>query len=273
MANAAAQEVQQQEAPGNALQTKANQNVVPEDLLDLTEQDAGLGVSFKQEDQLLPLIYILQSNSPATDKRGDAYIEGAEPGHFWMRNSIIPIRDGVVGIEVIPCEMMRTWIEWLPNRQGFVTRHDAPPSDMVERIVKDDSGREKMILVRSSNGNIIQDTREFFLLADGHPFDLPCTGTKHTFARQWQTMFHQFLHPKTGGVMPACSRRYRLTTVPMSNAIGKWFGLKFQDLGYIPRAEYEVAAHFAKAVKRGEKKAEAPIAGVAGGTKEDDIPF
>jgi hypothetical protein len=246
---------------------------VPDDLLGVTEEDAGMGVSFKQEDQLLPLIYVLQQNSPVVEKRGEAYIEGAEAGHFWLRNSLTPIKDGVLGIEAIPCEMIRTWIEWLPNRQGFVARHDAAPSDMVERIQRDESGREKTILVRSGNGNIIQDTREFFLMVDGQPFDLPCTGTKHTFARQWQTMFHQFHHPKTHNVMPAFSRKYRLTTVPMSNAIGKWFGLRFQDLGHVTVPEYNAAKAFHMAVKRGEKKGEAPIAGVAGGTKEDDIPF
>jgi hypothetical protein len=261
-------------AKAQEVQTVPPQNVaLPDDLMEVTSQDAGLGVSFKQEDQLLPLIYILQSNSPVTEKRSEAYIEGAEPGHFWLRNAITPIRDGVLGITAIPCEMVRTWIEWLPNRQGFVARHDEPPVDMTEKLVRDDSGRERIQLVRSGNGNVIQDTREFFLMVDGHPFDLPCTGTKHTFARQWQTMFHQFAHPKTGEVMPACSRKYRLTTVPMSNAIGKWFGLRFQDLGWVSKPEYDTAAAFAKAVKRGEKKAEAPMAGVAGGTKEDDIPF
>jgi len=155
-----------------------------------------------------------------------------------------------------------------------VARHDTPPADMVEKMVRDqETGRERTMLIRSGNGNIIQDTREFFLLCEGHPYDLPCTGTKHTFARQWQTMFHQFKHPKTGGVMPSFSRKYRLTTVPMSNAVGQWFGLKFQDLGYVTKPEYEAAKAFHLAVKRGEKKAEAPIAGAAGSTKEDEIPF
>jgi hypothetical protein len=262
------------ESPGTAVQqTPAPRDMVPEDLMDATEQDAGAGVSFKQEDQLLPLIYVLQSNSPVVEKRSEAYVEGAEAGHFWLRNSLIPIKDGVLGIDAIPCEMVRTWIEWLPNRQGFVARHDAAPADMIEKLVRDETGREKMILVRSGNGNIIQDTREFYLMVDGQPYDLPCTGTKHTFARQWQTMFHQFHHPKTHGVMPAFSRKYRLTTVPMSNAIGKWFGLRFQDMGFVTKPEYDAAKSFYLAVKRGEKKAEAPIAGVAGGTKEDDIPF
>jgi hypothetical protein len=246
---------------------------VSQEMLDAMERDAGQGVSFKQEDQLLPLIYVLQNNSPVTDKRGDNYVEGAEGGHFWLRNSLTPIRDGVLGIEVIPCEMIRTWIEWLPNRQGFVARHDEPPVDMEEKVQRDESGREKTVLVRRGNGNIIQDTREFFLMCEGQPYDLPCTGTKHTFARQWQTFFHQFKHPKTNVELPAFARKYKLTTVPMSNAIGKWFGLKFQDLGLVDyETEYKPAKTFYDAIKRGEKKAEAPMA-AAGGTKEDDIPF
>jgi len=256
------------------INTQVQLSDVSQEMLDAMEQDAGQGVSYKQEDQLLPLIYVLQSNSPVTDKRSDSYVGGAEPGHFWLRNSINPIKDGVLGIDVIPCEMIRTWIEWQPNRQGFVARHEEPPADMESRVQRDESGREKTVLVRRGNGNLIQDTREFFLLCDGQPYDLPCTGTKHTFARHWQTFFHQFRHPKTGIELPAFSRKYRITTVPMSNAIGKWFGLKFQDLGMVDyEREYKPAKLFYDAIKRGEKKAEAPMAGVAGGTKEDDIPF
>ena len=261
--------------PGTALQevSAVQRMPVPDDLLGVTEADAGMGVSFKQEDQLLPLIYILQTNSPVVEKRGDVYIDGAEPGHFWLRNSLIPIRDGVEGIEAIPCEMIHTWIEWLPNRQGFVARHDEPPKDMAERTVRDDNGREKQILVRAGNGNVIQDTREFYIIVDGQPFVLPCTGTKHTFARQWQTMFHQFRHPKTNQIMPSFSRKYKLTTVPASNAIGKWFGVKFEDLGWVAKSEYDAAKAFHSAVKRGEKRAEAPIQGEGGNTQEQEIPF
>lgn len=265
------------EEPGTAMQTVGppGQLQVPDELLGATEADAGMGVSFKQEDQLLPLIYVLQTNSPVVDKRGDVYITGAEAGHFWMRNSLQPIKDGMEGINAIPCEMMRTWIEWLPNRQGFVARHDTPPSDMETKTVRDDSGREKQILVRGSNGNIIQDTREFYIMVDGQPYVLPCTGTKHTFARQWNSMFHQFRHPKTNEIMPAFSRKWKLVTVPASNAIGKWFGLQFQDLGFVSKKEYDAAKAFYMAVKKGEKRAEAPMSGADGEaqTQTGDIPF
>src|SRR5262245_6889383 len=257
---------------GTALQTVAKHlQPVPDDLLGMTEQDAGRGVSFKQEDQLIPLIYVLQTNSPAVDKRGDAYIDGAEAGHFWLRNSLEPIHDGIEGIEAIPCGMQRTWIEWLPNRGGFVARHDQPPEDMRVTKVRGDDGREKTVLVRD-NGNIVQDTREFFLLVGPHPYVLPCTGTKHSFARQWNSMFHQYQHPKTGAIMPSFARKYKLTTVPASNAIGKWFGLQFEDMGFVTTAEYKAARALNEAMEKKEKRAEAPVSGEAMHS-EDEIPF
>jgi hypothetical protein len=246
---------------------------LPVELMEVTEKDAGMGVSFKAEDQLLPLIYILQSGSPAVDKRGDNYVDGAEPGDFWLRNAIEPVKNGEQGIIVIPCEMQRAWIEWLPNRQGFVARHDAPPIGMKTSVIRDDNGREKQVLI-TDGGNIIQDTREFFLLVDGQPYVFPCTGTKHTFARQWNTYFKQFLHPKTGDVMPSFSRKYLLTTIPASNAIGKWFGVKFQDEGYVTKPEYDRAKTLCMEVRAGKKRAEAPDARhEETGASESEIPF
>lgn len=240
-----------------------------DEYLSLTEQYAERGVSFKAEDQLLPLIYVLQNMSPQVDKRGDNYIEGAEPGDFWLRNSLNPIRNGEDGIDAIPVEMFRTWIEWLPNRGGFVARHDTPPADMVAKMIRGDDGRERQVMVRG-NGNLIVDTREFYMMVDGDPYVFPCASTKHTFARQWQTMFHRFKHPKTGKIMPAFAHKYNLKTIPSSNALGKWFGLTFKDVGESSISEIRACIAFSDAVMKGERKAEAPI---DGGENKDDIPF
>jgi hypothetical protein len=240
-----------------------------DEYLALTEQYAERGVSFKQEDQLIPLIYVLQALSPQVERRGDNYIEGAEAGDFWLRNSLNPIRNGEEGIEAIPVDMVRTWIEWLPNRGGFVTRHNEPPGDMVAKMIRTDDGREREVMVRG-NGNLIVDTREFYLIVEGDPYVFPCSSTKHTFARSWQTMWHRFKHPKTGKILPAFAHKYRICTVPQSNALGKWFGLKFEDSGRSSLDELKLGIAFSDAIISGEKKAEAPIA--SGETKED-IPF
>ena len=246
---------------------------LPEDAIDITAQDAGKGVSFKAEDQLLPLIYVLQTNSPAVNKRGEAYVKDAEPGDFWFRGALDPVKKGEEGFTAIPCMMVRTWIEWRPKRQGFVARHDAEPADTEDKIIHDDDGKEETIRVRKSTGNHIQDTREFYLMVNGQPFVLPCAGTKHTFAKQWNTMFTQFHNPKTNDVMPAYSRKYKLSTWPQSNAVGDWFGIKFEDLGWVDfKTEYPACRKFYDQVIKGEKRAEAPIAEGQRG-EDGDIPF
>jgi hypothetical protein len=245
-----------------------------QELLDLAQRDAGRGVSFEADDQLIPLIYVLQNNSPIVDKRNkDAYVEGAESGHFWLRNSIQPIMDGEEGIDVIPCGMQHTWIEWLPGRQGFVTRHMAAPKDMESKVVRGEDGKEKNVLCRP-NGNLIQDTREFYVLVDGQPYVLPCAGTKHSFARQWQSMFHQYRHPKTNDVMPSFLRKYKLVTFLQTKEQNKWYNIRFEDLGTVTVQEYKAASALNESVQQGNRKAEAPLASHEGPVNtDDDIPF
>jgi hypothetical protein len=212
----------------------------------------------RAEDQLIPLIYLLQQGSPQVDKRGNKYMQDAEPGDFFLRTALNPIRSGLTGIEVQPCEMLRKWIEFLPNRGGYVTEHDRPPADLESRI-SSENGIEKIVQVRRSNNNIIQDTRQFFVLVEGKAYALPCKGTGHTFAKEWQTHFHQLLHPQTGGLLPAWAHKYLLTTVPAANGKGKWFGLKFADLGPVPTlGEYDAGRRFHQAVTRGAVRGEAP---------------
>jgi hypothetical protein len=52
--------------------------------------------------------------------------------------------------------------------------------------------------------------------------------------------------------LPSFSRKYRLFTVPVSNALGRWFGLEFADLGWITtQAEYDAARAFALIIAGG----------------------
>jgi hypothetical protein len=243
--------------PDNTALTPTNQPM-PAELLDQSAQDAGRGVSSRPEDQLIPLIYVLQNGSPACDRRAATFIEGAEPGHFMLRGAVEPIRDGRTGIIAIPCNMVRCWLEWLPGRQGLVGRHNKPPGDIEIKTIRD-GGYERQSLVRSTNNNLVQDTREFYLLVDGAPYMLPCYGSRHTFAREWQTFFQNFRPPRTPDVMPSFARKYRLHTVPAANAMGHWFTVKFEDRGYVSTAEYTEARALNDIVERGAQRAELPV--------------
>src|SRR4051812_21319875 len=94
-------------------------------LKELYKKDAGRGVSTAMEDNVVPLIYILQALSPQVQKKKEEYVEGAEPGYIWFRGTKKVV--GEEGIAVVPCYYSKVWIEWMPNRGGFVARHDERP--------------------------------------------------------------------------------------------------------------------------------------------------
>jgi hypothetical protein len=223
---------------------------VPDELLDITAQDAGLGSSPDPQDRLLPLITVLQSNSPICDKRSPSHIAGAEPGNFHFRNDLIPIRDGLTGFICIPCGLQRVWLEWGPTRgSGLFGRHLQQLNNLIPRQ-SDDGGRVNM--VRPDNGNVIQEVREAFILVGGKPYVLSFHGTGHTVARMWHTMMDQVLHPKTGKPMPVCAQRYQVTTINKSNSKGSWFIPKVEFRDFVAtRAEYDNAKQFVEIVKRG----------------------
>jgi hypothetical protein len=156
---------------------------VPDDLLEITKQDAGLGSSPDPQDRLLPLITVLQTNSPICDKRSPTHIAGAEPGNFWFRNDLIPIRDGVTGFLCVPCGMQRVWLEWGPTRgSGLFGRHSEQPKNVIMRQ-SEDGGR--MVMAIADSGNVIVETREVFVLVDGKPYVFSVHGTAHTAVRMW----------------------------------------------------------------------------------------
>jgi hypothetical protein len=229
---------------------------LPAEWLNTAARFSGRGVSTRAEDQLIPLIYLLQQNSPQCDRRGNKYVQDAEAGDFLLRTALNPIRSGVTGIEVQPCEMQRRWIEFLPSRGGYVTEHDRPPADLESRITNE-NGIEKIVQVRKSNNNVIEDVRQFYVLCEGRAYVLPCKSTGHTFAREWVTHYHQLRLPN-GDLLPAFAHRYCLTSIPVGNAKGKWFGLKFADRGPVSLAELEAGNRLYEAVTRGAVRGEAP---------------
>ena len=112
-------------AQTKAVATRAQSTAVDQAQVDemnkMMAAHAGKGVSTAVEDNIVPLIYILQSNSPQVQKKGEQYVEGAEAGHIWFRGTKITV-DGDRGINVVPCTMNKCWVEWMPDRGGFVAR-------------------------------------------------------------------------------------------------------------------------------------------------------
>lgn len=270
--------------PGTDVATTKKGAPVPAHLAEAMKTDAGQGVSTDQADSMVPLIYILQTNSPQVNPRDPAYIEGAVAGDLWLRNAPQPIIRGSVGILAQPCHFYKEVVEWGWKRgDGFIARHDhnpkhpqGMPADAKE--VEDDEG--KMVWSNNPGKSILVETRCHCVLVhdpdgvqDPLPYVFPLSGSGHTPSRQWTFM----MKGKTisGQIMPSWSMMYRLPTVQKKNAKGQWFMIDPKDAGtvqepaYVDANQYAMGKAFAEAFKSGEKKAEAPVADTGAGGGSD----
>lgn len=205
---------------------------LPDYLQNTMLEDAGKGVSHAQEDNIVPLIYILQSASPVLKKSSPTYVEGAAAGDIWLRNSAQePVIEGDKGILFQPCHFEKVWIEWRPNKGGFAGSHRTKPADAQQKT-KLHEGREVSYWERH-NGNEIVETRQMAGYANGQPYVIPFSSTGHTVARSWMQLLNQQIIPGSNKVAPSWAKCYKLTTVERSNNQGSWFVFKVEDAGWV----------------------------------------
>jgi hypothetical protein len=227
-------------------------------------EDAGKGTSQRAEDNIVPLIYLLQSNSPQVARKNPNYIDGAKPGDIWQRGAPTVI-DGDEGCLVQPVYFSSNYVEWRPNRGGFVARHIQMPSDaQQEEVMKE--GRPVTVW-RRANGNDIVHTREHVVLIDGTPFVIPMSGTKHTNSRMWMSLQNQKQFDD-GQIMPSWACKYLMRSIAKANDIGDFFVYQFDDLPvsdrYASEEEFRRGRALYHAFASGAKQAEAPLDPEAG---------
>ena len=232
---------------------------LPPELLAMMAEDAGDGISTDPEDNLVPLIYVLQAQSPQCNKRSPDYVENACAGAIWLRNSGRPAIDGDTGIIFQPCSFSKDYVEWIPRAKGggFVERHETIPADA--KKVPDLVNPNKTRTVRD-NGNEIVEVRYHvgFVLLDGMalPYVIPMSGASHSVSRSWMTNMSQ--KPGPGGKpLPSYANLYRLRTRERTNAAGAWSQWEVFDAGPVTTAEdYLRGRSLAQAFASGERRAE-----------------
>lgn len=230
------------------------------------EADAGKGVSKNADDKFVPMIRVLQSQSPQCLRQKPEFIKDAKAGDFYIKGSLTPIISGEIdpetgegGLDAIPCAFARCWLEFDGPRDDnpkFVRRHEdaknKPAGIGGLRLAED--GYDYI----NEAGHRFTFSREHFVIVAGRPYVLPFGGAGHTSSREWQTLMDQFRLP-SGAIEPSFNRKYKLTTVPKSNESGDWYGVKVEPIpGEVSDAEYEMGLAFFTAVQAGEKVAESP---------------
>jgi hypothetical protein len=250
---------------------------LPSFLQDRMADDAGKGISNAADDNLVPLVYIIQSNSNRANKRHPDYVEGGEAGAIWLRNSGLPAISGDDGIIFQPCAFTKDWVEWKPNRGGYAGRHAVRPADAVEKNI-DPNDPDRMQWIRP-NGNIVQETRYHIgnVYHNGQrlPYVIPMTGSGHTVSRGWMTRMKTKAMPGLKGTAPSYACLYHLKTKDTSNAKGDWCTWEINDAGWVLTADdYDAGAELNAAFDTGEKSVDSSMMAdteVGGGSASGDL--
>lgn len=232
---------------------------LPAEVADLMEQHAGKGGSQKAEDNLIPLIYILQDMSPQVKKRDPAYIEGAEPGDFWFRGTSKVIK-GSEGMVVQSCAFNKDVIEWIPRDQGggIVARHAVDNATDVEgaRLVTDPKNPKRKKAI-TPDENELRETRYHYVLIDGSAYCFPFSGSGHSDSRNWMQQMNAVKTPR-GRPAPHFGQKWRLRTRTRENAIGSWFAIDPAFEGFVTDTEeFQRGLALHDAVVGGDVRAEA----------------
>lgn len=245
----------------------------------LMKQDAGRGVSTAAEDNIIPLIYILQAQSPQALRQKPEYIKGAEAGDIWPRGTKTLIKGEDEGLPFIPVAFKKFWNEWGAERgDGFFGRHDYDASaenkgrpDGTE-WVEDPKKPGKGQWVRD-NGHVLVETREHAGLAlindQWTGAVVSMSSTNHTASRMWMGLMKDKRIPGSDERAPSFAFVYCLKTVAKSNDDGDWYGWQVEDgtgdgeVTLITEVDggvelYRIARQLADDFETGKKVADAP---------------
>jgi len=232
---------------------------------------AGEGLSTDAADNLVPLIYVLQPLSPQVLKKNEAYIEDAEPGNIWLRNSEEPIHEEIV---FQPCHFSKDWVEWIPRKQGggFVGRYDEKPDDAEQYK---DPERPRSLRFRMPSGNEIVETRYFagFVLQENGaalPYIIPLSSTGHSFGKDLMFRLNN-RRLNDGSKPPIWANTVTLKTRMRNNNAGEWYVFEVDEINWIETEEqFDAGEALNQAFATGAKQAEAPLSR-DGEPADDDV--
>lgn len=230
------------------------------------KQDAGKGVSTDAADNLIPLIYLLQSNSPQTVKGHAKRIDGAEAGDIWLRNAPpgYDVVSGDDGLMFQPCHFTKEWVEWQPNRGGFAGRHPwnnktqfGQPAEATQVEEKGDDGvmRKKW---KMPNGNYVVETRYHvgYAIVKGRafPYTIPLSSTGHNVSKSWMLQMNSeivqdeegkpVLDARGGTIKaPSWTVIYRLAPKLQTKGQNSWYQYTVERLNEIQTDEEYSRGH------------------------------
>lgn len=215
--------------------------------------DDGLGgfESMTQDTIAIPFLRILQQLSPQLDDAKPEYIEGAKKGMF-CNGSIN--KTYTAPLEVVVGKFDRYFIEWKPNRGGFVQAHDPESVNKdlaLGNLIRDEKNR----IIDPDTKNVFMDTYVYFILLSGHLEDglmlLSLSSTQLKEARKWNRNLMSMVLPGTNQKAKPYYMRWNLTTPIMQNDQGSWHGLRVDFAGWVTQEQFTLVREERAALPQG----------------------
>lgn len=215
---------------------------------DYIKQDSQRGSeAVTSEDITIPRLEIVQSLSPARNKKDPMYIQGAEEGLLYNNVSRELYGENVY---IVPVIFKKQWLIWKDRKAGggFRGAYDTK-EDAVIRVEE--------LATENDNGPFdINDTAQNLCLIAKFNKDklikceeiaISMSKSKLKVSRQWNSMIRMF-----GG--DRFSRAYQLSAVIQANDAGdKFYNFHVTSLGYTTESVYKIAEKLFDDIAQQEK--------------------
>lgn len=247
---------------------------VTEDMAQDLEKYEGAGTSTKAEDNLMPIVTLLQDLSPQVKDRNPEYVPGAKPGDFYIKGLGLLIPGGD-GFDFQPCAFRTCVNEWVPRDDGggFVASYEEMPPGAVQTV--NDKGKKVM---KSASGNDLIDTRYHSGFLNYQDMRIPAvlsfSSTGHTVSRGWMVMMNNFMIPIKGvnRKAPSWFKFYKVKSRLKQKNNQEWFICDIVPGNIVQKKEQRTEGKVLyEAFEVGDKTID--HATEAGAAKDDDAPF
>lgn len=118
--------------------------------------DAGVGMDISMDDLKIPFISLVQSDSKILDEEEDVYAPGGAAGMLFNGAT----QEYHESLLLCPAVRVTTFVEWLPDRGGYVGEHAADSAVVADARANAVSKYELM----TNDGNELVETRSIYAI-------------------------------------------------------------------------------------------------------------
>lgn len=174
----------------------------------------------------IPFLVILQKGSPQLNKEKSQYIKGAEVGEWF--NTVTKKTYGQ-SVNIVALKFEHLYIEWLPDRGGFVSYHT--PEHAAQLADDVTFGKWKAV-----NGNDLSEQYSYIILIEGHESDgimvMSLASSAIKMAKEWNRLMTSHIMDNGEKAKPYYLV-WTITTEYVENDRGDWYTPVIQFYDYV----------------------------------------